>query len=77
MANDLTADQFWSDLIAAHKLETPPPGALCVSEFAQRIGKSERQARLILSRLIAAGAMTCGEFAKPDGSRAAYYWRKE
>lgn len=75
MADNLTADQFWSDLVAAHKLEAPPEGALCVVEFAARTGQSEKHTRDILNGYVNKGVMQCGEFRKPGtGKRATYYW---
>ena len=75
MAEDLTAADLWADIIAAHKLEDPPEGALCVTEFAAKIGKSEKHSRDILNRYVRDGVMQCGEFHRPqDNKRASYYW---
>ena len=75
MDQDLTADEFWADVIAAHKLEEPPPGAMCVMDFALKVDKSEKHARDILNGYVQKGKMACDEFHKPgSGKRATYYW---
>ena len=75
MDEDLTAAHLWADIVAAHKLDAPPPGAKCVIQFAAEIGKSEKHARDILNRLEHNGKMESGEFARPeDNKRARYYW---
>lgn len=74
MDTDLTTEQFWQDLVAAYRLETPPAGAMCVIEFAALVGKSEKHARDILNSCVRAGKMKCGVFKKANGKKATYYW---
>ena len=75
MAEDLTAADLWADIIAAHRLETPPEGAKCVIEFAEEIGKSEKHARDILNGYVRRGMMQSAQFCRPqDNKRATYYW---
>ena len=77
MATNLTTAQLWNDIIAAHRLEAPPEGAMCVTEFAKRINKSEKHSRDLLNALAAQGKLGVGEFKRPDGKRATYYWPLE
>jgi hypothetical protein len=78
MSDDLTAAQFWADLIAVHRVEdTPPPGAKTVREFAEDIHKNISHTRVILSGYVAAGVMECQKFSGPGGHSTNYYWPKE
>ena len=78
MDQDLTSDDFWADIVAAHKLEDPPEGAICVIDFAAAINKSEKHARDILNGYVRNGVMECGEYHKPGNKkRATYYWKKQ
>lgn len=78
MDQNLSSDDFWADIIAAHKLEDPPAGAICVEDFAAAIEKSETHARKILNGYVRDGVMASDEFHKPGtGKRATYYWKKE
>jgi len=77
MATDLTTAQLWADIIAAHRLEAPPEGSMCVIEFARHINKSEKHSRDLLNALAEQGKLGVGEFKRPDGKRATYYWPLE
>ena len=77
MDQDLTTNQFWADIIAAHITQEPPSGAKTAREFAEELDKSVPHARTILAGYVKSGVMECGTFRRPeDGRCVSYYWQR-
>lgn len=55
MAEDLTPQQLYEDLVAAYAIPEAPPGAFTAATFAARTGRPDSGARAILLKLYREG----------------------
>jgi predicted transcriptional regulator len=55
MADTLTRQQLYDDLVAAYTVPDPPEGAFTVADFAERTGRTRHNAGDILYNLYTEG----------------------
>ena len=79
MDEEITSEQIWRDLIAAHAVKKPPPGAMTAFDFSEKTGLSVSRSRDILNGKVRDGVLRSEKFqAQDDGrGRPLYYWPVE